>query len=254
MVTMGKSRIAVISIAESPDVPLLAFLARFANVLMIRSMSKQTLAKLDREVGKRLNVPESFDARSLFPVAQYSEVDSKLINSAGTETLIRSFEAECLITCGAPILKRNIYSAAPLAVNVHWGIAPEFRGSDSIFWAIYHRRWDCIGLTLHQIDAGVDTGTHLATARPHIEPADTETSLWAKLALLAPELLQELLRHLPIQGGRRPDNTRGREYRYRDRTPALEAELASRSWDASPQPSEARLEFFFERKRNGAIP
>lgn len=247
-------RLVVISIAEHPDVPLLTYLSKVANVLLIRPMGKQTIAKLDEEIGERLNISPSFQVRSLFGANNYIEVDKKQINSSGTEDLIRSFNPNCLITCGAPMLRKNIYKAAPLAVNVHWGIAPQFRGADSIFWAMYHRQWDCIGLTLHQIDDGADTGLHYAKARPELCYEDTEAALWAKLANLAPEMVGTFLSHLSRHTikGVRPDNTIGRQYFYRDRVPEVEAELASRNGDGHPVPSMKHFEFYFEHSSETA--
>ncbi|MEQ8505294.1 MAG: formyltransferase family protein [Rhodospirillales bacterium] len=48
-------------------------------------------------------------------------------------------------------------------INMHRGIASEYRGLDSDLWAIYHRDWANIGGTVHMIDADLDTGPILAT-------------------------------------------------------------------------------------------
>lgn len=50
-------------------------------------------------------------------------------------------------------------------LNVHRGIAQEYRGLDSEWWAIYHRDWDNLGVTLHRVDARLDTGDVIAQRR-----------------------------------------------------------------------------------------
>lgn len=47
-------------------------------------------------------------------------------------------------------------------VNVHRGIAQNYRGLDSELWSIYHHDWDSIGVTLHLMDSNLDTGPIVA--------------------------------------------------------------------------------------------
>jgi len=44
------------------------------------------------------------------------------------------------------------------AMNIHAGIAPEYRGSACNFWADYHGRPDLVGVTLHDLTAEIDGG------------------------------------------------------------------------------------------------
>ena len=50
-------------------------------------------------------------------------------------------------------------------VNVHRGIAQDYRGLDSELWAIYHHDWNSIGVTLHLMDPELDTGPVVAQER-----------------------------------------------------------------------------------------
>ncbi|MBI87008.1 MAG: formyl transferase [Candidatus Marinimicrobia bacterium] len=43
-------------------------------------------------------------------------------------------------------------------INVHRGVAQEYRGLDSDLWAIYHRDYNNLGVTIHKVDATLDTG------------------------------------------------------------------------------------------------
>jgi methionyl-tRNA formyltransferase len=43
-------------------------------------------------------------------------------------------------------------------LNIHTGITPEYRSADPIFWALYHDELDKVGVTVHFIDRGIDTG------------------------------------------------------------------------------------------------
>jgi hypothetical protein len=47
---------------------------------------------------------------------------------------------------------------AARAINLHAGIAPEYRGTACNFWAEYDHRPDLVGTTLHYLSKGLDTG------------------------------------------------------------------------------------------------
>jgi methionyl-tRNA formyltransferase len=77
-------------------------------------------------------------------------------------------------------------------VNVHASLLPRYRGAAPIQWAIARGEAET-GVTLMQMDEGLDTGPMLAQARLPIAPDDTGESLSAKLAKLGGELLEQHL-------------------------------------------------------------
>ena len=50
----------------------------------------------------------------------------------------------------------NIFNSRLL--NIHRGIAQEYRGLDCEFWPIYHKDFTNIGVTIHKVDNSLDTG------------------------------------------------------------------------------------------------
>ena len=50
-------------------------------------------------------------------------------------------------------------------INIHRGIIEKYRGLDSEYWAIYHRDYKNIGITIHKVDKGLDTGKILIQRR-----------------------------------------------------------------------------------------
>jgi len=57
------------------------------------------------------------------------------------------------------LLRKNIYDVPALGTFVlHPGICPQYRNAHGCFWAIVNRDLGNVGLTLLQIDAGIDTG------------------------------------------------------------------------------------------------
>lgn len=134
-----------------------------------------------------------------------AEVESREINSTGTAELLTRLAPDILIVSGAPILKEAIFSIPKIAtVNVHYGVAPQYRGEDTIFWALYFADYDHIGVTLHHITPRIDGGRILAIGRPALAAGDNEASLFAKCAELAARLALEVAvaarQGVPLEG------------------------------------------------------
>jgi methionyl-tRNA formyltransferase len=77
-------------------------------------------------------------------------------------------------------------------VNVHTSLLPKYRGAAPIQWAIANGESET-GVTIMQMDAGLDTGPLLATRRTAILPTDDSQILHDRLAQLGAELLVETI-------------------------------------------------------------
>lgn len=78
------------------------------------------------------------------------------------------------------------------AINVHASVLPRWRGAAPIHAAI--RAGDAeTGVTIMQMDAGLDTGPMLSVRRTAITPDDTAQTLHDRLATLGAALLAETL-------------------------------------------------------------
>lgn len=80
-------------------------------------------------------------------------------------------------------------------VNVHGSLLPRWRGAAPIQRAIWAGDSET-GVTIMQMDEGLDTGPMLAKSRISIEQSDTSASLYEKLAKLGPLALVETLRSM----------------------------------------------------------
>ncbi len=78
-------------------------------------------------------------------------------------------------------------------LNVHASLLPKYRGAAPIQWAIANGDTET-GVTIMQIDAGLDTGDMLLKASAAIEPEETAPELSARLARLGAQLLIETVR------------------------------------------------------------
>jgi hypothetical protein len=110
------------------------------------------------------------------------EISAWRINSPEVAAVVRELSPDVIITSDAPILKSEIYSQAKLlAFNIHWGIAPKYRGNHTNFWALYKRDFANIGVTLHRLSEEIDRGSVLSQIYPALTPFDHEFSITTKL-------------------------------------------------------------------------
>ncbi len=114
--------------------------------------------------------------------------------------LLKSFAAEIMVVVGyGQIIPQAIIDLPRHGIlNVHASLLPKYRGAAPIQWAIASGETET-GVTIMQIDAGLDTGDMLQKASLHIAPDETAPQLSARLAPLGAELLLETINS--IQAG-----------------------------------------------------
>ncbi len=129
---------------------------------------------------------------------------------------VRSLSPDLIIVAAyGLILPSEVLSIPPRgAVNTHASLLPRYRGAAPIPAAILAGDTET-GVTLMQMDAGLDTGPILAQRSLPISPEDTTGTLTPKLAALAAGLLIDVLPKI-LQSELTPipqDNSRATIYR-----------------------------------------
>jgi methionyl-tRNA formyltransferase len=104
------------------------------------------------------------------------------------------FEPDIItLTAYGKILPGNIINLPPLGtINVHGSLLPKYRGAAPVQWALINGETET-GITIMQMDEGIDTGDILLQDRIPIEPADTAGTLSVKLAALGGAALGKTL-------------------------------------------------------------
>lgn len=83
-------------------------------------------------------------------------ITGSLSSPAGLEA-VRGTRPDVLVCAGAGILKEPLLELARIGtLNAHMGLLPFYRGMNVAEWAALHR--DAIGITVHLVDTGIDTG------------------------------------------------------------------------------------------------
>lgn len=99
----------------------------------------------------------------------------------------------CVVAAYGKILPAWLLAIPRLGcINVHASLLPRYRGAAPINWAIANGERET-GVTIMQMDAGMDTGPMLAKRATEIGVDETAPELAARLAQLGAELLGETL-------------------------------------------------------------
>ena len=110
------------------------------------------------------------------------------------QTILANLQADIMVVVAYGLILPQVVLDAPRlgCINVHGSILPRWRGAAPIQRAIEASDKET-GVTIMQMDAGLDTGAMLTITRCPIEPNETSGSLYDKLAALgAPALLSTL--------------------------------------------------------------
>lgn len=130
---------------------------RFLDVLAFRLYYKMALAKNDSAWT---------DARLHTLLQRYPDVpatcrimETPSPNSAETLKLLEEVQPDLILARCKTILKEQVFGIAKKGTFVmHPGVCPEYRNAHGCFWALANRDLKRVGMTLLQIDKGVDTG------------------------------------------------------------------------------------------------
>lgn len=108
--------------------------------------------------------------------------------------VLRSYQADVFVVAAfGQILSEEILTMPRYGcVNIHASLLPKYRGAGPIQWAIINGE-EKTGVTIMQMDKGIDTGDMLLKTEVMIDPKETGDSLHDKLARAGAELIVEAL-------------------------------------------------------------
>jgi methionyl-tRNA formyltransferase len=140
----------------------------------------------------------------------------RLAKEAGFAETIRLEHVDVLLNVHALVVLPAAVVAAPRvgSFNLHPGPLPQYAGLNTPSWAIYHGE-RTHAVTVHWMDAGIDTGPFAFEAPIEITDGDTGFTLSAKCVRAGVPLLRELLAAAaaePPAVPRRPQPDRPRRY------------------------------------------
>jgi methionyl-tRNA formyltransferase len=142
------------------------------------------------EHGLALAQPPSLRRNGKFPA-----------EAAGAIDQVRATPHDVMVVAAyGLLLPQEVLDIPPRGcINIHASLLPRWRGAAPIHRALEAGDAET-GITLMQMDAGLDTGAMLSTARVAIEPRDTTATLHDKLAAVGARLIVDALVELERSG------------------------------------------------------
>jgi folate-dependent phosphoribosylglycinamide formyltransferase PurN len=133
-----------------------------------RGADYETIASLMQKENIDVRQVDAFQNQYGIPVTDCNDLNDPVV----VDTL-KHAQPRLVVFTGGGLIRADVLAHAGEGIlNCHMGILPRYRGMDVVEWPILEGRPDQVGMTLHFMDAGVDTGDILRVERIPIEPAD----------------------------------------------------------------------------------
>ena len=118
------------------------------------------------------------------------------VNSHETQSLLRKLAPDILCIYGTLIASHATLSIAPLALNLHTGMSPRYRGADCEFWPVHEGELNWIGATVHRCTSDVDGGAIYRTEAAMLEPDDGLGAVFGRCVVTGSRLYRTVVQDL----------------------------------------------------------
>lgn len=122
------------------------------------------------------------------------EVEANSFKSESFQIQLADLNPEVLVVFGTSILPERVFTlCSGIALNLHLGLSPYYRGSATNFWALHDGRPDLVGATIHLLDSGIDSGPIVKRGRPPCYPDDTPHTIGCRTVQVGATLMVEAI-------------------------------------------------------------
>jgi len=162
----------------------------YYRLFVIKDMSKSF-----QESEKRIF---SDEVNSLSQKIDYkaTKITSQELNSQEFIDELKRLNPYFLLTLSGPLYSKEVINSATVAINQHAGYSPDYKGSNTIQWALYHRDINCVASTVHITSSGADDGAILRRSQSTILPNDTIDTIFLRSVALGTELMIEIVKEI----------------------------------------------------------
>ena len=200
------------------------------------------LTRQDRHAGRGLRMTPSQTAEVATTLGLHVEKPATL-KAPDVQAMIRGMNADAMVVAAYGLLLPQTVLDIPRfgCFNIHGSLLPRWRGAAPVQRAIEAGDVET-GISIMQMDAGLDTGPVLLSAPLAIMPDDTSASLFAKLTALGASSMVAALARLstlspriqPAAGITYARKIEKSEARINWSQPAVELERRLRAFDPFP--------------------
>ena len=148
------------------------------------------------------------------------EINTGEINRPDIIAYLQALQPKVFAVLSTSLLQAGFIEAFPRRlINYHAGLSPYYRGSATNVFPFLNDELQYVGVTIHYIDAGIDSGDIIIQGRPVFEPGDDTHTIGCKTLMVGTELMVETLRSFLAKGppkGHRQSAGEGRLYKKSD--------------------------------------
>ncbi|MFK7900086.1 MAG: formyl transferase [Cyclobacteriaceae bacterium] len=95
------------------------------------------------------------------------------VNDSNVQEYLREEQADIILIHGTRIIsKATLEATSAVFINIHAGITPYYRGVHGGYWALINNEIEKCGVTVHQVNKGIDTGNIISQTTISITPKD----------------------------------------------------------------------------------
>ena len=131
----------------------------------------------------------------------FATISPEDINSEDTIKLLELIKPDLMLLVGysAKILKKKTYGTPNLGtLNVHASLLPKYRGAAPLNWAMINGESEC-GISIIEVDEGVDTGPILAQVQVQILLEDDIATLTGRVNDIIPCLVMDVIKNHAVR-------------------------------------------------------
>lgn len=123
-------------------------------------------AKRKQEILRQFNLKDT-------PLPQEKITNVKSVNDVECIAALQKFNPDVVVVIGTRIIAKKVLDCIPAKfVNIHAGITPKYRNVHGAYWAIVNNDIENCGVTVHLVDAGIDTGSIIYQKKIYVTEKD----------------------------------------------------------------------------------
>lgn len=131
------------------------------------------------------------------PTCRVRHLTVDTLNSEDTVRWLREAGVEAVVVYGTSLVKPPLLDAYPgRMVNMHLGLSPYYRGNATNFYPLVNNEPEYVGVTIHHIDAGIDSGDIIHHGRAEATADDMPHTFGCKTIEVGTRLMVRTVREL----------------------------------------------------------
>lgn len=151
------------------------YFRRYDTINFLRTIKKALIRRTGFKYESSNNPQRSYSKHSFKKILEISGIETLVVSSlyqTSTIECLKRSSPDLIVATGVGIIKDSLLQIPKIGfLNVHPGMLPKYRGNNPVEWSLLNG--DPLGVTIHFMDRGIDTGPVILYQEYAQPPADT---------------------------------------------------------------------------------